>query len=375
MKSFYFDNAATTAPDKEILSSAASFCAENFYNPSAKYSKALRVRSVLEGCRKDILDRYYARKLVFTSCGTEADVTAILSFGKRGNIVTTEGEHAAVYKTFEQLKQRGIEVRYAKLLYGGAVDREDLLSKIDDNTTFVSVVHVNNETGAVNDVNAIAESIKKKNPKVVFHTDAVQSFLKIPFVPNEYVDLFSVSAHKVCAIKGVGALIYNDRLHVNPLLTGGGQEDGIRSGTENVLGIKTFADAFKKYYPDVEKNYIVAEKMKKAFTDILDKKYFRILSPIVSSPYILSISAVSLRGEVIQSRLDDLGYIIGTGSACSSKAPHSRILKAFEGDAKVLDGALRISFIFDTDISAAIECAETLNAVAAELYGKMNAKR
>ena len=243
MKPFYFDNAATTKPDKEILTKAAEKLSEEFYNPSATYREARAVRDILESSRERLLKFYRGRKLIFTSCGTEADDTAIFSFAKRGNIVTSMGEHAAVYKTFESLKQKGVEVRYAKLKYGGEVDEEDFLSKIDEKTSFVSIVHVNNETGAVNDIERLSKLAKAKNPRLIFHTDAVQSFLKIPYNPSENIDLLSVSAHKICALKGTGALIYKSDLHINPFIIGGGQESGIRSGTENVLGIKVFADA------------------------------------------------------------------------------------------------------------------------------------
>ena len=372
MKPLYFDNAATTKPDKEILSEAAEYFSENYYNPSALYHDGLRVKDVLENARERLSKFYRGRKLFFTSCGTESDNTAIISFSKHGNIVTTMGEHAAVYKTTELLKQRGVEVRYAKLKYGGEVDEDDLLSKIDDKTSLVSVVHVNNETGAINDINTLAALAKKKNPRLVFHTDAVQSFLKLDFTPSDDIDLLSVSAHKICAIKGTGALFYKPQLHINPYIVGGGQEGGLRSGTENVLGIKVFADAAEKHGADITGNYDRIKEINKAFSDRLDKNYFRIISPENSSPYILSFSALTLRSETIMNIMSDEGFIIGKGSACSSKAPHSRVLSAFENDKKVLDGAIRISFIYDTKKDDALSCADKLNEVVSRLYRKIN---
>lgn len=372
MSIVYLDNAATTAPDSEILSSAVESYKDEYFNPSALYREGRNAKSTLEKARADILSCFKGRDLIFTSCGTEADNTAIFSFARRGNIVTTEGEHPAVYKAFETLKQKGIEVRYAKLTYGGAVDEDDLLSKIDKNTCFCSVVHVNNETGAVNDVSALSKKVKKINPRTVFHTDAVQSFLKIPANYSKEVDLISVSAHKIKALKGVGALIFNSDMHVLPLIIGGGQEKGVRSGTENVLGIKVFGDCCKKYSENLLENYEKVSAIKKAFVEKLDERYFKVISPENASPYVLSLAAPTLRGEVLQTVMDDLGYIIGKGSACSSKAPHSRVLKAFESDKSVLDGAIRISFIFDTDISAALAAANELNRQAEKLYGIIN---
>ena len=371
MKLIYLDNAATTAPDKEILAAATEYCADNYYNPSALYREGRSVRKTVEDAREVFMKGFKKRKIVFTSCGTEADLTAVNAFAKRGNVVTTEGEHAAIQSAFELLKRRGTEVRFAKLKYGGAVDEEDLLNKIDGNTSFVSVVHVNNETGAINDVNALASAVKKINPRAVFHTDAVQSFLKIPYVFSETVDLISVSAHKIKALKGCGALIYNENLHFEPFIVGGGQENGMRSGTENVLGIKVFADAYSRYSLSLQNNYDRISDLKSQFIERLDKRYFKILSPENSSPYLLSLSAVGLKGEIVQREMDDLGFIIGKGSACSSKNPHSRVIRAFEKDVKVLDGVIRISFIFDTDRSEALSACDALNGIAEKLYGKI----
>ncbi|MBO7526200.1 MAG: aminotransferase class V-fold PLP-dependent enzyme [Clostridia bacterium] len=367
----YLDNAATTAPDKTILERAVKEYEEEYFNPSALYREGRNAKNTIDSARENILSFFKGRKLVFTSCGTESDNTAIFSFARRGNVVTTEGEHSAVYKSFEYLKQKGIEVRYAKLVDGGAVDVEDLLKKTDRNTCFCSVVHVNNETGAINDVNHIAKKVKEINPRIVFHTDAVQSCLKIPYSFCSEIDLISISAHKVKALKGVGALIYNADLHINPLIIGGGQEGGIRSGTENVLGIKVLGDCFLKYAPETQKNFDMISDVRRAFIEKLDKSLFKIISPDFSSPYVLSLSAPKLRGEVIQTVMDDLGIIIGKGSACSSKAPHSRVLKTFIRDNAVLDGAIRISFIFDTKKDDALKAAEILNQTVKKLYEKI----
>ena len=343
MSNVYLDNAATTAPIKSILEKAVKEYEEVFYNPSALYRGGRLASKEISDAREKLESLFYGKKVMFTSCGTEADNTAIFSFAKRGNVVTTMGEHSAVYKCFELLKQKGVDVRYAKLNYGGAVDEADLLSKVDENTSLISVVHVNNETGAINDVNALAAKVRAINPKAVSHSDGVQAFGKIK-CNLDNVDLYSTSAHKIGALKGTGALFYNEKLHIQPYIIGGGQESGLRSGTENVLGIKVFADCIGYCYENIDENYEKAAALKKAFVDELDKSLFRIISGDNASPYVISFSAVGLRGQVVQSIMDDEGVIIGTGSACSSKSPHSRILSAFEKDKKVLDGALRVSF-------------------------------
>ena len=371
MANIYLDNAATTAPIKSVLEKAVKEYEEVFYNPSALYRGGRLAESKVSTARKMLESLFYGKKAIFTSCGTEADNTAIFSFVKRGNVVTTAGEHSAVYKCFELLKQKGFDVRYAKLNYGGGVDESDLLSKVDENTSFVSVVHVNNETGAINDVNALSEKVKEINQKAVFHSDGVQAFGKIK-CDIESVDLYSVSAHKIGALKGTGCLFYNEKLHVKPYIIGGGQESGLRSGTENVLGITVFAECARNYYDGMTENYKKAVALKKTFVDGLDKSLFKVVSDESASPYVISFSAVGLRGQVVQSIMDDEGVIIGTGSACSSKSPHSRILSAFEKDKRVLDGALRVSFSPFTTFEEVEICVKTLNNKVLELSKKIN---
>ena len=360
MELIYLDNGATTKPIDDIFRRNAEYYFENFYNPSANYESARDVKKQLDKKRAYLEGLFKGKKLLFTSCGTEADNTAIFSFGKRGNVVTTLGEHSAVYKCFEKLRSDGMDVRYAKLKFGGAVDVDDLLSRIDDKTTFVSVVHVNNETGAVNDVNAIAKLIKAKNPKIIFHSDGVQAFGKIKS-SLENVDLYSVSAHKIGGLKGVGGLFFRNDLHVKPLILGGGQESGLRSGTENVLGVNVFADCAEYYYKRIDQNFDRVKLLKQRFLSLIDDGPYKIISPVDGSPYIVSISAVGLKGQVLQSVLADSGVIVGTGSACSSKSPFSRIISSFERDKKVLDGVLRISFCPETTAEEVDAAAKILN--------------
>ncbi len=371
MDKIYLDNAATTKQNKLILDKAVNELEESFFNPSALYSGGLKAKKVLEMSREYLESLFFSKKVIFTSCGTEADNTAIFSFGLHGNIVTTMGEHSAVYESFQYLKQKGVEVRFSKLKFGGAVDEEDLLSKIDENTSFVSVVHVNNETGAINDINHLAKKVKEKNPKVIFHSDGVQAFGKI-FSDIEAVDLYSVSAHKICGLKGTGALFYNSKLHIKPYVIGGGQEGGLRSGTENVLGIKIFADCTKFAKDNVDKHYQNAVACKKALLDNIDTNYLKVISTEDGSPYIVTLSCYSLRGAVMQSIMDDEGYYIGTGSACSSKAPHSRVISSFSRDKKLLDGVIRISFAFDTKVEDILNFSKALNVNVKKLNGKIN---
>ena len=370
MNSIYLDNAATTAPEKSVLENALKVCGETYYNPSAQYLGGRLANEVISSSREKLEKIFFGKKVFFTSCGTEADNTAVFSYGTRGNIVTTLGEHSAVYKCFEYLKQKGIEVRFAKTDYGGGVNEEDLLSKIDEKTTFVSVVHVNNETGAINDIDSLSQKVKRINPKVVFHSDGVQAFGKVK-ADISNVDLYSVSAHKIGGLKGTGCLYYGSKLHVHPLILGGGQENGLRSGTENVLGIKVFADCAAMRYANIEENYDKCVKLKSALFEGLDKRLFKTISPENCSPYICCFSAVGLKGQVVQSIMDQEGVIVGKGSACSSKNPFSRIVSSFESDKRVLDGVVRISFSPYTTFEEVENCVKILNIKVLELSDKV----
>lgn len=364
----YLDNAATTKPLHSAVKNSEEYLFSNFFNPSARYHGGITAKNAIKSAKNTILSCFGSNyEVIFTSCGSESDNTAIFSYLKRGNAVTTLGEHSAVYEPFTSLKNNGYDARFAKLNEDGSVNVNDLLSLVDNNTVFVSVVHVNNETGAINDVNEIARLVKQKNSRVIFHTDAVQSFMKIPYRPNGLVDLYSVSAHKIGAFKGVGAIIKHKNLkNLKPFILGGGQENGLRSGTENVYGISVFENAVKERL-DVIKNYEKAQELKQKLLSMLDESIFKVISSQNSSPYVVCVSAVGLRGEVIQHLLEDENVIIGTGSACSSKHPHSRILTSIGYPKQVLDGVLRISFSPETTMFEVETCAKLLNEKAKEL--------
>ncbi len=369
----YLDNAATTKPDEKVLAEAVKYYEENFWNPSALYAGGLAVKKRINEIREEILKGFPSSfETVFVSCGSEADNAAVFSFAKRGNAVTTSGEHSAVYESFSELKKRGAEPRFAKLNADGSVNADDLLSLVDEKTTFVSVVHVNNETGAINDINTIAELVKKKNPSVVFHSDGVQAYGKIPYRLSDKIDAYSASAHKIGGLKGVGVLFKKKNLVLTPLIFGGGQEGGKRSGTENVLGIIDFGYVAEKHNAAISENFEKMQKLKRILTDNLDKRFVRIISGENSSPYILSFSAVGLRGEVVMHMLEEFGIVVGTGSACSSRQRHSRVLKNCGYGADVLDGALRISFSSETTENDATCAAEKINECVKKLKGVMD---
>ncbi len=364
----YLDNAATTKPNEESVRAAEKFILSEYYNPSALYAEGYNLHLEIKKARSNLLsliadDEKYS--LIFTSGGTEADNQAIFCGGKRGNVVTTYGEHAAVFAAMSELKLRGTEVRFADLNADGSVNVEKLLSLVDGNTSLVSVIHVNNETGAINDVNSIAAQVKIKNGRTLFHSDGVQAFGKIPFKLSSHVDLYSVSAHKIGGIKGCGALIKRKQTIIKPYIYGGGQEAGLRSGTENVFAIKCFEHAAINKYRNLKSDYEKVCRLNKILISKLDNSLFKVLSSDKASPYIISVIADGLRGETVMHELNDRGLIIGTGSACSSnsKKRYSRVLLACGLKENMADGALRISFSAENTAQEIEEAAEIMNTV------------
>lgn len=269
----FLDNASTTRVFDEVLNTMSDINSMFFYNPSALYGKALDVKNLMDESRKSLAERLNAQKneLFFTSCATEAN-NWILNSGfknKKGNIVISAGEHASVYDCAMSLKNKGFDVRIAALTREGTLDLDDLERKLDNDTSLVSIIHVSNETGVVGDIENIVKIIRKKSLDALIHSDGVQAFCKTKTdVKKLGVDFYTVSAHKIGGPKGVGAIYINKNIKIAPLLYGGGQESGLRSGTENVPAIVGFARAaevFEKKY-DKNKTTAVFEYLKNSLT-------------------------------------------------------------------------------------------------------------
>lgn len=373
----YLDNAATTKINAVALEKAREYLTEKYYNPSALYKEGFALQGELKKARSALLSAVADEtnfELVFTSCGSEADNQAIFSFAKRGNAVTTQGEHSAVSAPFHELKNRGtVEPRFAPLQKDGRVDVNAFLNLVDEKTSFVSVIHVNNETGAINDINAIAKAVKAKNPRAIFHSDGVQAYGKIPFKLAKEVDLYSVSAHKIGGGKGTGALIKRKSLVLPPYIYGGGQEGGRRSGTENTFGIMLFRYAAEVKFKTLKADYARLSVYRDTLKSKLNPEIFEAISSDASSPYILSVSARGLRGEVLLHMANDEGVIVGTGSACSSNAKtrYSKVILACGYDEKTADGVLRLSFSSETTEEEVLQAAEILNKIALALQNKI----
>ncbi|PWM48801.1 MAG: cysteine desulfurase NifS [Bacillota bacterium] len=367
----YLDNAATTVPDEGAVNAALAYLKPyGCLNPSALYRAGFEAHKAIDEARRVLLSFVAPQggyELVFTGSGSEADNQAIFSSAKRGNFVTTSGEHAAIYNSAKELEKRGVEVRFAPLNSDGSVNAEALLKLVDDKTSLVSVIHVNNETGAVNDIAALAARVKKTNAGTIFHSDGVQAFGKIPFALTKDIDLYTVSAHKIGGIRGAAALIRRKGAKLLPYIFGGGQENGLRSGTENTFAIKQFEFAAQKKFASLKEDFSRIQGYNGKLRQGLDSSIFEILSAENASPYILSVSAKGLRGEVLLHMLDDAGLMVGTGSACSSKSRFSRVIMACGLDEKRADGVLRLSFASSTTEDEVDSAIEILNKTAAAL--------
>ncbi len=368
----YLDNAATTKPSITALERAEVYNKEKYFNPSTLYSDGLYCAKEIRTAKENLLKNIGAinHELIFTSCGSESDNTAIFCSVKRGTFITTKGEHSAVYKSFLELKNRGIKIEFVDLNCDGTVNVDKLLSTVNQlKPSFVSIVHVNNETGGINDVNLIAKKIKQIDKKIIIHVDGVQAYGKIPFKISSDIDFYAVSAHKINGLKGVGALIKRKGVNLTPLIFGGGQENGYRSGTENLFGIKVFEFSAQEKYNYLSDNFQKIIKIKDYFLDNLDKNLFTVISGENSSPYILTVSAVGLRGEVVMHSLETQGVIIGNGSACSSKNRFSRVIEACGYKNDVLDGVVRLSFSVETTMEEAITAVNIINNTVSKLKG------
>ena len=369
----YFDNAATTKPLSTAILSSNELNDKLYFNPSALYREGISAKAVIKDCKEKILSflKTEDHEVVFTSCGSESDNQAVFCAKKRGIFVTDLGEHSAIYQSFSELKNRGLSVHFVELNQDGSVNTDNLYDFIKNNpdVSFVSIVHVNNETGAINDINSIAKNIKAINKNIVFHSDGVQAFGKIPFRLDKNIDLYSISAHKINGLKGTGALIKRKGLNLFPLIFGGGQENGLRSGTENVFGINVFRLAAENRYKNLRESLDKITEIRNYIKDNIDKSIFDIISGETSSPYIFTVSAKGVRGETIMHLLEEKNIIVGNGSACSSKQKHSRVIKACGYSENVLDGVIRISFSPENTIEEAIIFTKELNETVKTLKG------
>lgn len=365
-KEIYFDNAATTKPFPEVAEEVMKGL-ERYYNPSAIYGRSVEISKQIEAVRKEILRVISAEKgsLIFTSGGTESINWAIRSSARMNkNIITTSYEHDATIKTMEDLSQNGYQVIYIDP-QEGRIRKEDILEKVDEKTALVSLVHVNNETGHIIDLERSCRAIKNKNPKTIIHIDAVQSFMKRPIDVESYsIDLLSISGHKIHGIKGTGALYIKYPEKMKPMLFGGGQEQGLRSGTENVAGILALGKAVEiGRYGSVENAKHLADLKRYFLQRLTEISSIEINSPEDGADHILNVSFLGVPSEIMLHSLEEQGIYVSSGSACSAKKKGSRVLEVLRLKDNVRGSAIRFSFsIYNTreEIDPAIEALKKI---------------
>ena len=348
----YLDNAATTPVCREAAEAALRVMTEGFGNPSAQYSLGQQARKQLEGDRKTVAAALgcQPREVVFTSCGTESDNWALRLGAERNrhkgrHIITTAIEHGAILQTCRQLEAEGWEVTYLPPNREGTVSLSDLEAALRPETALVSMMLVNNEVGTVLPVREAAALVKRYDRRILFHTDAVQGFLKLPFTPAQLgVDLLSLSGHKVHAPKGIGALYIRSGVPLKPLILGGGQENGLRSGTEPTAQIAAFAAACQAGRAQLS-DTIAHLKALKAYT--LEQLRARVPEAEKigrgEAPHILALTLPGYKSEVLVRVLGDQGVYISAGSACH-RGKSSHVYEALSLSKPQRNGAFRVSF-------------------------------
>lgn len=345
----YLDNAATTRPyERAIAAAQEAFSA--YYNPSAVYKQAVEISKRIEEIRKKARASIGAKQgtILYTSGGTESINTALNHALRKGqSLVTTSYEHAATIQACEALERDGHRVHYVEPV-DGRIRIEDIIACVDDTIGLVSVMHVNNEVGNIVDVQALGKAIKKKNPRILFHVDAVQSYLKLKIdVEAAMIDLMSISAHKIHGIKGTGALYVRHPERLRTLIHGGGQEQNLRSGTENVPGIFAFGAALEAGHEALERHTEHLQTLRARFLELLSASEIKdvvVNSPEDGAPHILNISFLGVPSEILLHSLEARGIMVSSGSACSAKKKASRTLEALGLPAEVRQSAIRISF-------------------------------
>lgn len=348
----FFDNASTTKIHKEIMDELPGLNEEHFYNAGGLYSGGRESKLLIEQYRKRILDCMGASDeygLVFTGSASESNNLALMGALKKNTrkVLVSMGEHPSVYNVACELKSRGVDVQFVNLDKTGKVDIDDFKNKMTSDVDIVSIMHVSNETGAINDISRLVKIAKKINKDVIFHCDGVQACGKLPIDLYDLgVDMYTISAHKIHGFKGVGALFVRNGVRLKPIIYGGGQESGLRSGTENLMGIYSLCRAVEIATENVEENYEYVATLKKVFFDKLSitRLEYSIHSKDGCSPYVVSISFVGCRAETILNMLSDKGICVGNGSACSSKNSGNRILENMGVPKDEITSNLRISF-------------------------------
>ena len=375
MMEVYLDNSATTKCLPEVAALMTRIMCDEYGNPSSLHKKGVESEKYVRYAKEVIAKcmKVQEKEILFTSGGTESDNIALIggayaNYRAGRHIITTRIEHPAVLQTCAYLEEQGFAVTYLPVNAKGVVSLADLERAMTKNTILVSIMHTNNEVGAVQPIEQAGELIKRMNPNTLFHVDAVQGFGKCRIYPKRmHVDLLSVSAHKIHGPKGVGFLYINEKAKVRPIIFGGGQQKGMRSGTENVPGIAGMAKAIEEIFTDFDEKmeylYSIKERFVKGVSAL---EGIRLNGPVGrdGAPHVVSVSIQGVRSEVMLHALEDKGIYVSAGSACSSNKPSvSATLKAIGVEKQYLDATLGFSFSLYTteaEIDYTVKCLSEL---------------
>ena len=361
----YFDNSATTRCYDSVKDIVVKAMTEDFGNPSAMHLKGVEAEKYIKSSAENLarLLKVQEKEILFTSGGTESDNLALIGAAfankRSGNhIITTSVEHPAVSQPALFLQEQGFEVTYLPVDSRGVVKMDALKAVLREDTILVSVMYVNNEVGAVMPVEEIAALVHEKSPKALFHVDAIQAFGKYRIYPKKMgIDLLSVSGHKIHGPKGVGFLYINEKAKIQPQILGGGQQGGMRSGTDNVPGIAGLGAAAVEIYKNLEENVENMYRLKEHIAQGLEKiGDIRIngMDLREGAPQILSISVMGVRSEVLLHSLEERGIYVSAGSACSShKRKPSATLAAMGMSKDQIESTVRLSFCEENTIEEA----------------------
>lgn len=364
----YFDNASTTKPSEEVCDKIREMLYDNFANPSSLHRLGYNAENILNEDKKKIANilGVSENEIYFTSGGTESNNMAVLgvaeAYKRYGDtVVTTKTEHPSVAKPFEVLKERGFEVCYLDVDEKGYINVDELKEILENKKVIlVSLMHVNNEIGTIQDIELISKMVKEMSPKTIFHTDGVQAFAKHRLKLNN-VDLYSFSGHKIHAPKGIGGLFIKNGVRIKPIINGGQQQNAVRPGTENTAYISGLALAAETAYRNMDENYVNLSKVKKELMTIknaLENVYIN-GDEEKGSAYILSLAIGDVRGEVLMHALENRGIYVSTGSACSSKnKKHMSVVDYV--NPKYAQNTIRISFCKYNTIEEAKEVKKVI---------------
>lgn len=368
----YFDNSATTRVFDCVKDAVVNAMTVDYGNAAARHMKGVEAERLIKEARAEIAKslKVQEKEILFTSGGTESNNTALIgaAFANQRagkHLITTGVEHASIYNTMEFLREQGFEITYLPVDSYGCISLEELAQAVREDTILVSVMYVNNEIGAVEPVEEISKVIKAKNPKTLFHVDAIQAYGKYVIHPKKQgIDLLSVSGHKIHGPKGVGFLYIDEKAKVRPLLFGGGQQKGMRSGTENVPGCAGLGAAVREVYRDheakIEKLYQIRERLIAGLKE-LPGVTINGHEGRENAPQIVSASFEGVRSEVLLHALEDRGVYVSSGSACSVNHPGvSGTLKGIGVKKELLDSTIRFSFGLFNEPEEADYCLEVL---------------